>query len=58
MGKHKHRAFASRLQSLLASTGLLEENMLLLLQFLLSSRVNKVLMLCEFRAESSHFFFM
>ena len=53
-GKHKHRAFTSRRQSLL--TGSLEENMLPLLRYWLSSRVNKVLMLCKFRAATSHFF--
>ena len=32
-GEHKHRAFPSRQQSLLAATGSLEENMLPLLQY-------------------------
>ena len=37
----------SQQQSLLAATGSVEENMLPLLRYLLSSRVNKVLMLCN-----------
>ena len=41
-GEHKHRAFPSRLQSLLAAAGSLEENMLPLLLYQISSRVNKV----------------
>ena len=45
-GEDKHRAFSSLLQSLLAATCLLEENMLPRLRYWLSSRVNKVLMLC------------
>ena len=57
--QHKHRVFPSRWQSLLAATGLLEENMLPLsvLHYWLSSRANKVLMLCKFWAATSHFFF-
>ena len=55
-GKHIHRAFPSRLPSLLAATGSLEENMLPLLPYWLSSRANKVLMLCKFRAATSQFF--
>ena len=54
-GKHKHRVFQSLLQLLLAATGLLEENMLPLLWYWLSSRTNKVLMLCNFRAATCHF---
>ena len=53
---HKHRAFPSRQQSLRAATGSLEKNMLPLLLYWLSSRVNEVLMLCKFRAATSHFF--
>ena len=55
MGKHKHRVFSSLLQSLLSSTGLLEENVLPLMQYWLSSTVNKVLdigqllFLCEMK---------
>ena len=45
------KAFPSRRQSLLATTGLLEENMLPLLPYWLSSRVKKVLMLCKFLAQ-------
>ena len=56
-GEHKHRAFPSQWQSLLAATGSLEENMLPLLRYWLSSRVNKVSMLCKFRAATSHFLF-
>ena len=56
-GEHKHRAFPSRRQSLRAATGSLEENMLPLLQYWLSSRANKVLMLCKFRGATNHFFF-
>ena len=43
-GKHKHRVFPSGLQSLLAATGSIEENVLTwtLLQYRLSSRVKKV----------------
>ena len=47
MGEHKHRVFPSLLQSLWAATGSLEENMLPLLLYWLSSRANKVLMLCK-----------
>ena len=43
-GEHKHRAFPSRRQSLRAATGSLEENVLPLLRYRLSSRVKKVLM--------------
>ena len=57
-GKHKHRVFPSLLQSLLVAKGLLEENMLPLLWYWLSSRVNKALKLCKFQAATSHFFFM
>ena len=41
-GEYKHSAFPSRRQSLLAATDSLEENMLPLLQYLLSSTVKKV----------------
>ena len=57
MDEHKHRAFPSLQQSLRAATGSLEENMLLLLLYWLSSRVKNVLMLCKFRATTSHFCF-
>ena len=57
-GKHKYRVFPSWLQSLLAGTDSLEENVLPLLQYWLSSRVNKVLILWKFWAASSHFFCM
>ena len=56
LGEHKYRVFLSLLQSLRAATGLLEEHMLPLLQYWLSSRVKKVLMLCKFWAATSHFF--
>ena len=56
MGKHKHRVFASLLQLLQAATGLLEENMLPLLQYQLILRVNKVLMICKFWTATSLFF--
>ena len=56
-GEHKHRAFPSRRQSLRAATCSLEENMLPLFWYWLSSRANKVLMLCKFRAATSLFFF-
>ena len=49
--------FTSLQLSQQAATGSLEENMLPLLRYWLSSRVNKVLMLCKFRAATSHFFF-
>ena len=55
-GEHKHRVFL--LQSLWAATGSLEVNMLPLLRYLFSSRLNKVLMLCKFQTAMSHFFFM
>ena len=55
--KHEHRAFSSQRQSLLAATGSLEENVLPLLRYWLSSTVKKVLMLCRYRAATSHFFF-
>ena len=54
--EHKHRAFPSLLQSLLAATGSLEQNMLPLSRYWLSSRVNKVLVICEFLAATSDFF--
>ena len=40
-GEHKHRGFPSLLQSLRASTGSLEENMLPILQYWLTSTVKK-----------------
>ena len=43
-------------ESAAVAAGSLEENMLPLLRYWLSSRVNKVLMLCKFRAATSHFF--
>ena len=46
-GKIEHRAFPSRLQSLRAATGSLEENVLPLLRYWLSSGVKKDLMLCN-----------
>ena len=55
-GEHKHRAFPSRLQSLRATTSSLEENMLPLLRYWLSSIVKKVLMLCRYRAVTTDFF--
>ena len=57
-GEHKHRVFPSQWQSLLASTGSLEENVLPLLQYCLSLRVKKVLMLCRYQAERVTFFNM
>ena len=57
-GEHKHRTFPSWRQSLMAATGSLEENMLPLLRYWLSSRVNKVLILGKFRAATSHFFYV
>ena len=56
MGEHKHRAFPSRRQSLRAATGSLEENVLPLLRYRLSSRVKKVLMLCRYWAVTTDFF--
>ena len=47
-GEHKHRAFPSRRQSLRAATGSLEENVLPLLRYWLSSTVKKVLKLCRY----------
>ena len=55
-GEHKHRAFPSLRQSLRAATGSLEENVLPLLRYRLSSRVKKVLMLCRYRAVTTDFF--
>ena len=55
-GEIKHRAFPSQRQSLRAATCSLEENLLPLLRYWLSSSVNKVLMLCRYRAATSHFF--
>ena len=52
----QHRV-PSRRQSLLAATGSLEENTLPLLWCWLSSTVNKVLMLCRYRASTSDFLF-
>ena len=43
-----YRVLQSLLQLLLIAAGLLEENVLLLLQYLLGSRIEKVLMLCKF----------
>ena len=45
-GENKHSAFPSRLQSLLASTGSLEENVLPHWRYRLGSTVTKVLILC------------
>ena len=56
-GKHKHKAFLSPLQLLQAATCLLDENMLPLLRYWLSSRGNEVLMICKFRAVTSHLIF-
>ena len=56
-GKHKHRAFPSWWQSLLASTGSLEENMLPLLWYWISLRVKKDWMLFKFWSVTSHFLF-
>ena len=53
-GKYKHRVFPSLLQWLLS---LLEESMLPLLLYWLSSRANQLSMLCRFWAATSHFFF-
>ena len=55
-GEHKHRAFPSLRQSLRAATGSLEENVLPLLRYRLSSRVKKVLMLCRNWAVTTDFF--
>ena len=56
-GKHKHREYPSLLQSLLATTGSLEEKVLPLLLYWLSSTVKKVLMLCRYQAATmSHLF--
>ena len=52
----QHRV-PSRRQSLQAATGSLEENTLPLLWCWLSSTVNKVLMLCRYRASTSDFLF-
>ena len=46
-------AFPSRLQSLPAATRLVEENLLTILRYWLSSRVKNVLMLCKFWAVTS-----
>ena len=46
--EHKHRAFLSRWQSLLAATGSLEKTVLPLLLYWLSLTVKKVSMLCRF----------
>ena len=60
-GEHKHKAFPNQWQSLWLRPAicLLKENMLPLLRYWLSlsSRANKVLILCNFRAATSHFFF-
>ena len=56
-GERKHREFPSRLQSLLATISTLEENILPLLLYLLTSRANKVLIICKFGAATSHFSF-
>ena len=50
--------FSSRLQSLRAATSSLEENMPPLLRYWLSSRINKILMLCKFQATTSQIFFI
>ena len=57
-GKHKHREFPSLRQLLLAATSSLEEKLLPLLLYWLSSRVKKVLMICKFLALWVIFFFM
>ena len=54
--EHKHRALPNRQQSLQAATCSLEENVLPILQYWLSLRVNKVLMTCKFWAAMSHFY--
>ena len=56
-GEHKDRVFPSRRQSQRAATGSLEEKVLPLLRYWLSSRVKNVLMLCRYRAATSHFSF-
>ena len=56
-GKHKHRAFPSRRQSLRTATGSLEEDVLPLLRYWLSSTVQKVLMLFIYRAVTTDLFF-
>ena len=53
----KHREFPSRRQSLRATKGSLEENVLPLLRYWLCSTVKKVLMLCRYWAATSHLFF-
>ena len=55
-GKHKHRVFPSGQQSLWAATCQLEQNMLPLLLYWLSSRA-KIFKLCKFWGMPSHFFF-
>ena len=47
---------ASRRQSLQAATGSLEQNMPPFLRYWLTLRVKKVVMICKFRAATSHFF--
>ena len=59
-GKHKHRAFPSRQQSLLAAmlpNYQCATTLAILAQFK-SSRVNKVLMLCRYRAATRQFCFL
>ena len=56
-GEIKHKVFPSRLQSLWDATGLLEENMLPLLLYWLSSRAKKILMLVDIGQRRVTFFF-
>ena len=57
-GEHKHRVFPSWRQLLLAATGSLEENMLPLLWYWLSTRVKNVLIICKFWTATTHFLFL
>ena len=55
-GEIKHREFLSQLQLLLAVTGSLEEKVLPLLWYWLSSRVKNFLILCRYWAATCHVF--
>ena len=56
-GRPQTQAFPSRRQSLRAATSSLVEKVLPLLRHWLSSRVTKILMICIYRAATSHFLF-
>ena len=50
-GKHRHWTFPSKLQSLWSTTRLLQEEVLPLLWYRLSSRIKKFLMVCKLWAQ-------